>query len=234
MRGVVVVTGAAGGVGSATCALLEAQGWEVIGLDRLPSPTERSLLVDIGDTDAIEQALSSLERVDGLVNNAAVQHFKPILETTVEEWDAVHAQNLRGAFFCLKALHPQLARSHGAVVNVSSVHAFATSNSIAAYAASKGGLVALTRAAALEFAGDGIRINAVLPGATDTPALRAGFSRDPKLEQTLIDRTPLGRFGEPRDIAEAISFLLDSERSAFITGQTFVVDGGALARLSTE
>jgi NAD(P)-dependent dehydrogenase (short-subunit alcohol dehydrogenase family) len=234
VRRVVVVTGAAGGVGSATCALLAEHGWEVIGLDRHPSPTERSLVVDIGDTDAIDAALSSLERVDGLVNNAAVQHFKPILETTVEEWDAVHAQNLRGAFFCLKALHRQLAASRGAIVNVSSVHAFATSHSIAAYAASKGGLVALTRAAALEFAEDGIRVNAVLPGATDTPALRAGLGREPRLEQTLLERTPLGRFGDPRDIAEAISFLLDCERSAFITGQTFVVDGGALARLSTE
>lgn len=234
MTRVVVVTGSAGGVGSATCALLAEQGWEVLGLDRQPTPFPRSLEVDIADTDALTSALESLERVDGLVNNAAVQLFKPILETTVEEWDSVHAQNLRGAFVAMKALHGQLAATQGAVVNVASVHALATSHSIAAYAASKGGLVALTRAAALEFAPDGIRVNAVLPGAIETPALRAGLDRHEHAERALIERTPLRRIGNARDVAEAIGFLLDRERSAFVTGQTFVVDGGALARLATE
>ena len=234
MSRVVVVTGAAGGVGSATCELLEERGWHVVGLDRRPLTSSRSLEVDIADTDALVAALRSLGRVDALVNNAAVQHFKPLLETTIEEWDSVHAQNLRGAFVCMKALHDKLAESRGAVVNVSSVHAVATSKSIAAYAASKGGLVALTRAAALEFAADGIRVNAVLPGAVDTPALRQGFARRADAEQTLIARTPLKRLGQPSDIAEAIEFLIDPERSGFVTGQTFVIDGGALARLSTE
>lgn len=234
MSRVVVVTGAAGGIGSATCELLEERGWDVVGLDRRPSPSTRSLEVDIADTDALIVALSSIDRVDALVNNAAVQHFKPLLETTVDEWDSVHAQNLRGAFVCMKALHDRLAKSRGAIVNVSSVHAVATSEDIGAYAASKGGLVALTRAAALEFASDGIRVNAVLPGAIDTPALRQGFARRADAERTLIDRTPLKRLGQPSDIAEAIGFLIDSERSSFVTGQTFVIDGGALARLSTE
>jgi NAD(P)-dependent dehydrogenase (short-subunit alcohol dehydrogenase family) len=231
---VAVVTGSAGGIGSATCRLLEAHGWDVIGLDRKGSDTARSLQIDIADAKALESALQGLERVDALVNNAAVQHFKPILETTVEEWDSVQAQNLRGAFVCMKALHAKLAESQGAIVNVSSVHAVATSESIAAYAASKGGLVALTRAAALEFASDGIRVNAVLPGAVDTPALRDGLARRADAEVTLIARTPLRRLGQPSDIAEAIAFLVDSERSAFVTGQTFVIDGGVLARLSTE
>jgi NAD(P)-dependent dehydrogenase (short-subunit alcohol dehydrogenase family) len=231
---VAVVTGAAGGIGSATCDLLKREGWEVVPVDRRPTGHPRAIEVDIADSDRLTAALQRLERVDALVNNAAVQHSKPLLETTVAEWDAVLAQNLRGAFVCMKALHDHLADTGGSIVNVSSVHALATSESVAPYAASKGALVALTRAAALEFASAGIRVNAVLPGAIDTPALREGFSRREDAERTLVERTPLRRIGDPREVAAAISFLIDDTRSSFITGQTFVVDGGALAKLATE
>ena len=95
-------------------------------------------------------------------------------------------------------------------------------------------LVALTRAAALELAADGVRVNAVLPGAVDTEALREGLSRRRDAEAILISRTPLGRIGRPEEVAEAILFLADADRSSFITGQSLVVDGGALAQLSTE
>jgi NAD(P)-dependent dehydrogenase (short-subunit alcohol dehydrogenase family) len=234
MTPVVVVTGAAGGIGAATCDLLESYGWEVIAVDRLPVDRPGALQVDIADADAVTAALSALPRVDGLVNNAALQLYKSLLETTAEEWDGVAAVNIRGAFVCLKAVHRQLTESHGSVVNVGSVHARATSTSISAYAATKGGLTAFTRAAALELARYGVRVNSVLPGAVDTPALRAGFSRSENAEGVLIDRTPLARVGTPRDIAEAIAFLLDRERAAFVTGQDLVVDGGALARLGTE
>jgi NAD(P)-dependent dehydrogenase (short-subunit alcohol dehydrogenase family) len=234
MTPVVVVTGAAGGIGTATCDLLDGYGWDVIAVDRLAVERPGALRVDIADADAVTAALSTLPRVDALVNNAALQLYKSLLDTTVAEWDAVAAVNIRGAFVCLKAVHRQLGEARGSVVNVGSVHASATSHSIAAYAATKGGLSAFTRAAAIEMAQLGVRVNAVLPGATDTPALRAGFSRDPSAEQTLLDRTPLKRVGDPRDIAQAIAFLIDDDRASFITGQEFVVDGGALARLSTE
>jgi NAD(P)-dependent dehydrogenase (short-subunit alcohol dehydrogenase family) len=234
MTPVVVVTGAAGGIGSATCDLLDGYGWDVIAVDRLPVERPGALQVDIVDAEAVTTALSALPRVDALVNNAALQLYKSLLETTAEEWDAVAAVNIRGAFVCLKAVHRQLEETQGSVVNVGSVHANATSHSIAAYAATKGGLSAFTRAAAIEMAPLGVRVNAVLPGATDTPFLRAGFSRQADAEQTLVDRTPLKRVGHPRDIAQAIAFLIDHDRAGFITGQEFVVDGGALARLSTE
>jgi glucose 1-dehydrogenase len=234
MTPVVVVTGAAGGIGAATCELLDDYGWEVIAVDRLPVRRPTSLQVDIADASAVTATLSALPRVDALVNNAALQLYKSLLDTTVEEWDAVAAVNIRGAFVCLKALHRQLQEARGSVVNVGSVHASATSHSIAAYAATKGGLSAFTRAAAIEMAPHGVRVNAVLPGATNTPALRAGLGRRANAEQTLIERTPLKRVGDPRDIAQAIAFLIDHERASFITGQEFVVDGGALARLSTE
>jgi glucose 1-dehydrogenase len=126
-------------------------------------------------------------------------------------------------------------------VNVSSVHAVATSADIAAYAASKGASQALTRAMALEFARDGIRVNAILPGAVDTPMLHAGLMRGhvqgASVEERMADlgrRTVMGRVGKPEEIARAILFLADSEQSSFMTGQSMIVDGGATARLSTE
>ncbi|HEV8462299.1 MAG TPA: SDR family oxidoreductase, partial [Gaiellaceae bacterium] len=136
MRQVAVVTGVARGIGAATHELFEESGWDVVGVDVLASD-RTSIRVDVGDADALAAALSALEHVSALVNNAAVQLFKPLAETTVEEWDSVQARNLRSAFVAMQALRPRLAESRGAVVNVASVHALATSRSIAAYAASK-------------------------------------------------------------------------------------------------
>jgi NAD(P)-dependent dehydrogenase (short-subunit alcohol dehydrogenase family) len=129
----------------------------------------------------------------------------------------------------------------GAIVNVSSVHAVATSKHIAAYAASKGGMLALTRALAIELAPDNIRVNTVLPGAVDTSMLRDGLNRDHAGSGTAEERlenlarnTVSGKIGKPEEIAQTILFLADPEKSSFITGQPLVIDGGATARLSTE
>jgi len=154
------------------------------------------------------------------------------------------AANLRSVFLGVKLAYPLLkARGGAAVVNISSVHAIQTSTNIAAYAASKGGLLALTRAMAIEFALDNIRVNAILPGAVDTPMLRAGLNRghvsvsggdvQDRLDN-LARKTVNGRIGTPEEIAHAIYFLADNEQSSFMTGQALVVDGGATARLSTE
>lgn len=246
-----LITGAGGGIGRACIRHFADQGWRVIGVDRsdygdgFPSGGQ-FIQADISQPESAEvifrEARSFHPSLDVLVNNAAVQVAKPLVETTVEEWDAVMASNLRSVFLFVKLAHPLLkAAGGGAVVNVSSVHAIQTSANIAAYAASKGGLLALTRAMAIEFAPDNIRVNAILPGAVDTPMLRAGLGRghvghgdiQERLDN-LARRTVSGKVGRPEEIARAIYFLADGEQSSFMTGQALVVDGGATARLSTE
>jgi len=247
----VLITGAAGGIGRATVNLFAEKSWRVIGVDRNDYGADfpasglfiRSDISRPEDIHAIfEQAHSYTDTLDALVNNAALQVAKPLVETTVEEWDAVMAANLRSVFLGVKLAHPLLkARGGAAVVNVSSVHAIQTSANIAAYAASKGGLLALTRAMAIEFAPENIRVNAILPGAVDTPMLRAGLGRGHVGGSNVQDRldnlarkTVNGRVGQPEEIAHAIFFLADNSQSSFMTGQALVVDGGATARLSTE
>jgi len=175
------------------------------------------------------------------VNNAAVQICKPLVETLPEEWDQVMASNVRSVYLSIREAHAFLKKCGGAIVNVSSVHAVATSRGIAAYAASKGALLALTRAVALELGEDGIRVNAVLPGAVDTPMLHAGLSRGhvaggsiDELVRGLGGKHVMGRVGQPEEIGQAVLFLADAKRSSFMTGQAIIVDGGATARLSTE
>ena len=246
-----LVTGAAGGIGRATVSLFSEMGWRVIGVDRADfgeNFPQNGLFIqsDISrpeDMQAIfEKAHAFTDSLEALVNNAALQVAKPLVETTVEEWDAVMASNLRSVFLGVKLAYPLLKSGTGAaVVNISSVHAIQTSANIAAYAASKGGLLALTRAMAIEFAPDNIRVNAILPGAVDTPMLRAGLGRghvgqgdvQERLDN-LARKTVSGKVGKPEEIAHAIYFLADNEQSSFMTGQALVVDGGATARLSTE
>jgi glucose 1-dehydrogenase len=247
----VLITGAGGGIGRACVHHFAEKGWRVIGVDRAEFGDDfpkggHFIQADISRPDSAEVIFSKAKSfhpsLDVLVNNAAVQVAKPLIETTVEEWDAVMASNLRSAFLFVKLAHPLMtAAGGGAIVNVSSVHAIQTSSNIAVYAASKGGLLALTRAMAIEFAPDNIRVNAILPGAVDTPMLRAGLGRghvghgdiQERLDN-LARKTVSGKVGTPEEIAHAIYFLADNEQSSFMTGQALVVDGGATARLSTE
>jgi NAD(P)-dependent dehydrogenase (short-subunit alcohol dehydrogenase family) len=248
---ILLITGAAGGIGQATVRVFADHGWKVIGVDRKPQYQEFPedgfyIQADISLPEEMEKIYQKVEEItdtlDAVVHNAAVQVAKPLVETTAEEWDLVMASNLRSVFLGAKLAFPLLkARGGGAIVNVSSVHAVATSTNIAAYAASKGGILALTRAMAIEFAPDEVRVNAVLPGAVDTPMLRAGLSRghlggedmNQRLDN-LARKTVNGRIGQPEEIAHAIYFLADDSQSSFMTGQALIVDGGATCRLSTE
>lgn len=249
MKRVVAITGVAGGIGRGTARVFYEAGWVVVGIDRKKADdvhdVHRFIQADISDAEAphhIFETIASREgRLDALVNNAACQVCKPILETTPEEWDQVFTCNVRSVFLSVKQAYSLLKKSSGAIVNVSSVHAVATSCGIAAYAASKGALLALTRAMALEFGTESVRVNAVLPGAVDTPMLHAGLTRGhaagdsvAKLVRGLGKKHVMGRVGKPHEIGQTILFLADTERSSFITGQALIVDGGATARLSTE
>ena len=249
MKRVVVITGVAGGIGRATAITFADEGWHVVGVDldrqgTLPA-VHHFVQADVADIEASARVFQEVEdeegRIDALVNNAAIQICKSLVDTTPDEWDAVMGANLRSVYLAARNAYPLLRGRKSAIVNVSSVHALATSANIAAYAASKGALLALTRALAIELAPDDIRVNAVLPGAVDTPMLHASLTRgqvsgenQDELLQELARRHVLGRVGKPEEIAQAILFLADPQRSSFMTGQALVVDGGTIARLSTE
>jgi NAD(P)-dependent dehydrogenase (short-subunit alcohol dehydrogenase family) len=232
-----VVTGSEGAIGKAISALLKSQGHQVIGVDVVQGA---DLVVNVRDRDAAADVHRAVRGHDlplaGLVNNAALQAPAMIGAITVQDFDQTIAVNLRAPLMLAQELAPLLATHGGAIVNIASVHAVATSPGLAAYAASKAGLVGLTRSLALELAPD-VRVNAVLPGAIDTPMLEEGLRRSDDAaaaREQLEVATPLRRVGSPNDVAEAVWFLLDSERSGFMTGQSVVVDGGVTARLASE
>lgn len=246
----VLITGANGGIGRAAVMEFSRAGWTVIGVDRDALNFEFPESGWFIQTDiSIPENVAALFRqvgerhfgLNALVNNAAIQIAKPLIETSLEEWDRLMDINLRAVFYSVKLAYPLIRPVEGAIVNVSSVHAIATSADIASYAASKGALMALTRAMAIEFADDNVRVNAVLPGAVDTPMLEAGLSRGHVSQGSmdarkaeLASKTVIGRVGTPEEIAKAIYFLADNRQSSFMTGHPLVIDGGATIRLSTE
>lgn len=242
----VLITGVLGGIGRATASAFHADGWWVIGTDRAAArddvEVDQLISVDLGQDGAVAELVGQLvgERLDGLVNNAAFQPGLSVSETPDDVWDEVMTTNLRAPFQLTRDLAPRLARVKGGIVNVSSVHAITTSANVAAYAVSKGALVALTRSTAIDLAPLGVRCNAVLPGAVHTPMLLDGLSRRPHLRgaqgnlEDLESRTPLGFVARPEAVAPTIVHLVDRERSPYTTGQTLVLDGGASVRLSTE
>lgn len=248
MTRVAVVTGSTYGIGRATAARFSEAGWWVVGIDRVAANAEGSLIRIVADLSVPAEVERAFERigaehghVDALVNNAAVQLGRSLGETGADEWDELMAINVRAIFLTVRAALPLLA-TPASIVNVGSVHSLATSVNVAAYAASKGAVAALTRAMAVELAPRGIRVNGVLPGAIDTAMLREGLRRgqpdtrtsDDELLEELARRTVLGRIGQAEEVARSIYFLSDPLWSSFVTGHLLVVDGGATARLSTE
>jgi NAD(P)-dependent dehydrogenase (short-subunit alcohol dehydrogenase family) len=230
----VLVTGAGSGIGAAVARRVAAAGAYTILADLSLSAVEE-LAGELGataralqlDVRAEEQVAPAMADLDVLVNVAGVGSTTNAPETPLEIWEDVFAVNARGTFLCCKHAIPGMAaRGGGSIVNVASVAALVGLRNRAAYCASKGAVVALTRALAVDHVGDGIRVNAVCPGTVDSPWVRrlvedAGESLD-----ALRARQPLGRLGTPDEVAEAVEYLASAE---FATGTVLVLDGGLTA-----
>jgi NAD(P)-dependent dehydrogenase (short-subunit alcohol dehydrogenase family) len=236
-RRAVVVTGSAGGIGTALCERFAADGYYVVGIDLgRSSAADESVQVDSSDLVALELAATEIAArhdVRVLVHCAAHQPLARAGETSVPEWLTTLSVNVVAADLLLGVFLDSLE----SVVAVSSVHGRATTSGIAAYATSKAALEGWARAAALDHA-PRIRVNAVVPGAVDTAKLREGFARwgeqvGAERRAVLEERTPAGRVGAATEIADAVAFLA-GPHAGFITGTSLVVDGGATVRLGSE
>jgi NAD(P)-dependent dehydrogenase (short-subunit alcohol dehydrogenase family) len=247
----IVVTGGASGIGRSIVQCFASRSWRVViaDIDSTRGRLEEQRLLENGysvlfkETDiSHEQQVSSLvdatlERfgqVDALCNNAGIEIYRRADEYTMAEWDQIHNVNLRGAFLCSKLFFPALERRQGSIVNISSVQAFANEANIAAYTSAKAGLLGLTRSMARDFAAMSVRVNAVCPGAIKTEMMDAYLADqpDPQAEARRLSLTiPIRRLGKPADVAEMVWFLA-SAAASYITGASFVVDGGLLARLA--
>jgi NAD(P)-dependent dehydrogenase (short-subunit alcohol dehydrogenase family) len=223
---------------------MREEGSRVIGIDVWPAqaPLDHFIQADSRDWRQVEDAVRRILEigdVTGLVNNAAIQVTTPIADTRLAAWRETLDVNVTAAHQYTAGLSEALRRTHGAVVNISSIHADASTPLMAAYATSKGALLSYTRVAALELAPE-VRVNAILPGAIATSMLTAGLSRRPddgdpeEALRLLAARAPVQRVGDALDVAHAVSFLLDNRRAAFITGARLVVDGGVTVRLASE
>ena len=249
---VAVVTGGAYGIGRGIVREFAKHGETVVIADRDSSrglaleselKSAGSQVLFVSADIRIETQVHALTarvsevfgRIDVLCNNAGIELYRRPEEYTVDDWNAISETNLRGAFLCTKYAYHCLKKTKGCIVNISSVQGFANEPQISAYAASKAGLMGLTRGMALDFAADGVRVNAVCPGAIQTGMMEAFTQDKPRPEDAVkaIGSTiPLGRVGQPEDIAQAVYFLASSAAS-YITGAALVVDGGLLSRLST-
>ena len=220
----VIVTGGGSGIGAACVERFRADGDEVVIFDLTgPNP------VDVSDEDAVEAAFAALDRApDVLVNAAGVGDGGLLLDMPYPVWQKVLRVNLDGAFLCLTAAAKRMApEGHGAIVNVCSINDRWPLRTAAAYCASKAALSMLTKVAALELGGSGIRVNGVAPGPVDTPLVAAATSI-PEVAAALAERTPLhARIGQPDEIADVVAFLA-SDAARWVTGDIIAVDGGQL------
>jgi NAD(P)-dependent dehydrogenase (short-subunit alcohol dehydrogenase family) len=218
----IVVTGAAAGLGLAIAQAAEAEGAIITALDRNPAPFAQGQACDVADEAAVRDALAPLSRIDGLVNAAGIALRLSVTDTDMADYDRLMAVNLRGVFLVSKLALPRMRAHGGAVLHFSSCVGVTGARNRAAYSASKGAIIALTRSMALDYAADNIRVNCLCPGFVDTPLLA---KMPPERRARLASAHPLGRIGAVEDVTPMALFLL-SAQAAWITGQAIGVDGG--------
>ncbi|WP_267244098.1 SDR family NAD(P)-dependent oxidoreductase [Streptomyces sp. PR69] len=241
---VVLITGAARGQGEHEARLFAAEGARVVLADVLDDQGEalakelgkeaaRYVHLDVGReadwTAAVAAAKSAFGKLDGLINNAGILRFNELVDTPLEEFQEVVRVNQTGVFLGIKTAAPQIAAADGGtILNIASYAALAGMDSIGSYVASKHAILGLTRVAAIELSRKKIRVNAICPGAIDTPMSNPAEVDPDTLSQLYRRHVPLGRVGRPEEVAH-LALFLTGEDSSYITGQPFVIDGGWLA-----
>jgi len=238
---VAVITGAGSGLGLATARRLAAEGARIVAVDidavaGQAAATETGgefVACDVADEDQVRELFDGVAarygRIDVAFNNAGISPADDdsILTTGIDAWRRVQEVNLTSVYLCCKYVLPHMqAQGKGSIINTASfVAILGAATSQISYTASKGGVLAMTRELGVQFAREGIRVNALCPGPINTPLLRELFAKDPERAARRLVHVPMGRFGEPEEIAAAVAFLA-SDDSSFITASQFVVDGG--------
>ena len=245
---VALVTGGGSGIGRATALAFANEGAKVViddinveggeeTLRMIKSTGGEAIFVkaDVSKRAEVEamvqKAIETYGRLDCAFNNAGIgEELKRVAKTTEDNWDRVMATNLKGVYLCMKYEIPHmLKQKKGAIVNTSSIAGLIGLSGQAAYVASKHGVVGLTKSVALEYATSGIRVNAVCPGVINTPLITHQLKDRPQMEKVYVDMEPIGRLGQPEEIAAAVLWLCSDEAS-FVTGYPLAVDGGVVAR----
>ena len=240
----IVITGSSGGIGSEIVRDFASNNWKVIAVDQEPEHQKMAGVTymgcDLADIDSVKRLLSKIKSespiIEALVNCAAVQNIGAVTELLETAWDHTFAVNVRAPWMLMKGLHDNLVRAVGeggypAIINISSIHAVATSPGMVAYATSKAALNGLTRSVSIEYAKGGIRVNTVVPGAVATPML-VDHLDEAEIDK-LLSRQLVPHLIDPSAIVGAIKYLL-SPVAANITGQELVIDSGVLPQLATE
>jgi 3-oxoacyl-[acyl-carrier protein] reductase len=246
---VAIVTGAGQGIGYGVATCMARAGAQVVVIDAVQERIARTVadiealgvqalgvqanVTQAGDVDRlVQETLNRFGKIDILVNNAGVVVVKPIAEQTEADWDKVLGVNLKGVFLCChRVVQEMIKQKRGAIVNIASIAAFHYTVPHVPYAASKAGVVALTRDLAYEVARFGVRVNAIAPGPIETPMM--GTALTPQQKEAYAHNIPLGRLGQPQDIGEAAVFLV-SDAASYITGATLPVSGGTDLRVTTS